>query len=89
MGGKEHGELVALLGRQGRRMINEPADVIFPAEARRRRLADTVRRLGAAYGAVGIGHDGHPSARHTYWALITVRAAWWAGRRAMRLCAGG
>src|SRR5262249_4797458 len=61
---QERGELVALPGRQRRRVINNPPDVLFPAEARWWRLADTVRGIGAPDGAVGIGHDGHPSAQH-------------------------
>jgi hypothetical protein len=35
-------------------MINDPPDVIFPAEARWWRLADPVRRIGASYGGVGM-----------------------------------
>ena len=46
-------------------MITDPPNVIFPAEARWWRLADTVRGIGAPYGAVGVGHDGRASARHT------------------------
>ena len=60
---QEHGQLVALFGRQERRMINGPPNVIFPAEARWWRFPDTVREIGAPDGAVGIGHEGHLSAR--------------------------
>jgi hypothetical protein len=57
---QEHGELVALLGRQRRRMINDPPNVIFPAKASWWRLADTVRGIGAPDGAVGLGHETAP-----------------------------